>query len=146
MELTDHQKRLQRVYASAPIMRYYNTSYLGFTEEGTKLTLQVEGKYLVGENTLHSSVSFRMLDDAAWFACAAAETEHFIEIRSFNVEFVRPVTGGKITAVGTVTNKTDSSFEAKAELFDENEQLVASGTGQIARTDRPWADVFGYSS
>ena len=146
MELTEHQKRLQRVYASAPIMRFYNTSYLGFTEEGTKLTLQIEPKYLQGEKTLHSSVSFRMLDDAAWFACAVAETTNFIITKSFTIELQQSVSEGKITAIGTVTSNDKNGLTAKSELYDENDQLIATGSGTFEVADRPWTEVFGYSS
>ena len=146
MELTDHQKRLQRVYASAPIMRFYNTSYLGFTEEGTKLTLQVDPKYFHAERAMHGSVYFRMLDDAAYFACAGIEDDKFIVTKNFNVELLRPVSSGKITAIGSVTGSNKKGYQAKSELYDENEQLIATGTGNFVRMDRPWTEVFGYSS
>jgi len=146
METTDHYKRLERVYASAPILRFYNTSYIRFSETETTTTLQVEEKYFHGQKALHGSVYFRMLDDAAYFACAAKEPEKFLVTKSFNTELLRPVSEGKITAVGTVTGDAKNGYTARAELKDDKNQLLAIGEGVFVRTNTNWTEVFGYSS
>ncbi len=146
METIEHQKRLQRVYASAPIMRFYNTSYLRFLEEGTTTTLTVESKYFHGQRALHNSVYFRMLEDAAYFACAAQEPDFHLSTSSFTTNFEEPVSTGKIKAIGTVLKSTKDGYTATAELKDENDVVLATGKGTYKRTEMKWAKVFGYSS
>lgn len=146
MEMNEHYKRLQRVYASAPIVRFYNTSYIRFTDENTVATLQVEAKYFHAQKAMHGSVYFRMLDDAAYFASAAKEPDFFLVTKTFTTNLLRPVSKGKIRAVGTVTGEVENGYTAKAELFDENDLLLATGNGEFVRTGTHWTKVFGYSS
>lgn len=127
-------------------MRFYNTSYLRFSEDEVRISLDVNRKYFHGEQAVHGSVYFRMLDDAAYFASAAREMEHFLVTKSFNIELLRPVSAGKITAVGTVTAHSKKGYEASATLYDADEKALARGSGIFVTTSKPWAEVFGYSS
>ncbi len=134
------------MYASAPITRFFNTSYITIAEESTEISLVVNNKYFHSAGSIHGSVYFRMLDDAAYFAACSKEREKFLLTKTFTIEFLRPVSEGKVKAVGTVVKKTKDGYEAQATLFNEAGKEVAKGKGVFVRSKDPLGSALGYSS
>ncbi len=146
MESAEHFRRLERMYASAPIQRFYNTTYIKIAEESIEITLQVEKKYWHAAHGMHGSVYFRLLDDAAYLAAASVERDFFLLTSTFSIDFHKPVKTGKVTAVGTVQKKLKNGYTAKAVLYNEAGEELASGSGTFVRSKKPLARALGYSS
>lgn len=69
--IEEHFRKLERMYhLSAPINKeIYNGIQLNVFNERAEITLKIEPKYFHAANSLHGSVYFKMLDDAAFFCC-----------------------------------------------------------------------------
>jgi len=94
--------------------------------------------------SLHGSLCFKMLDDAAFFAVASNEPDRFWPTASFDVEFLRPVIEGELVADGRVVESDGRRATAAAEVRDASGALVARGSGSFARGRVRWSEAEGY--
>jgi len=84
------------------------------------------------------------MDDAAYFAVSSVVQEVFIVTSSFQLNLLRPVTGGTLKAVGTLRSRSKQLFVAEATLYNERGKEVAFGTGQFMKTDQLLRSLRGY--
>ena len=97
----EHYRKLERMYAAAPINAFYApTRTVG--HRTAEVSFEVQPKMHHSAGAMHGSVYFKALDDAAWFAANSIVSETFVLTHTFTVTLLRPVTGGRIRAVGTV--------------------------------------------
>jgi uncharacterized protein (TIGR00369 family) len=104
----------------------------------------VDPRFFHAAGSLHGSGYFKLLDDAAFFASASLEEEVFLLTTQFSLEFLRKVTGGRLTAIGKVTLQEEKSFQASSELVDENGKVVAKGNGTFVKSRIALASVEAY--
>lgn len=133
------------MYLSAPIN---NAVYTGITieisDEKAELTLEVSDKFFHAASAIHGSVYFKMLDDAAFFAVNAIVEDVFVYTVSFNIQLLRPVSHGLITAVGEVKFKSRNLFIADATLVDAKGRLVGRGSGNFMKSQIALTEKIGY--
>jgi len=137
MEPTEeHYRKLERMYLqSAPInVEVYQGIQLNVSSERAESSLPIDPKFFHAANSLHGSVYFKMLDDAAFFAVNSIVQDVFVYTVSFNIQMLRPVNGGVIKSVGELKFKSSNLFIADSNLFDDNNQLVGRGTGNFMRS------------
>jgi acyl-coenzyme A thioesterase PaaI-like protein len=63
---------------------------------------------------------------------------------SFTVHFARPVTSGKVRAVGRLLHGSGRLFLAEADLFDGGGKLLGRGSGVFTRSAIPLDPSIGY--
>jgi uncharacterized protein (TIGR00369 family) len=144
-ELTSHYRKLEKMYLSSPINRQlYDGINLFITEEKAELTLQIEPKFFHAANAIHGSVYFKMLDDAAFFAINSVVRDVFVYTVSFNIQLLRPVTGGIVKSVGELKFKSNNLFIADSTLFDEGNKVVGRGSGNFMRSQMALTADIGY--
>lgn len=143
MEPAEHFAALERMYLAGPINRLYRP-HITVSEGGAVVEMDVSEDFFHAGRSLHGSVYFKMLDDAAFFAANSLEREVFVLTASFTTRFRRPVTGGRLRAVGRIVEAEGSRYRAEAELFDESGARVAEGSGVFARSRIPLAEAMGY--
>lgn len=132
--MEQHFARLEKIYLAAPINNdIYRGTDIKISEERAEITTRVEEKYFHTGRSLHGSVYFRMLDDAAYFAVNSIITDAFIYTVSFNLHITRPVTGGIIKSIGRVKFKSKNLYIAESTLYQED-QVVAFGTGNFMKS------------
>lgn len=133
------------MYLSASIN---NTVYTGITieisDEKAELTLEVADKFFHAASAIHGSVYFKMLDDAAFFAVNSIVQDVFVYTVSFNIQLLRPVSHGLITAVGEVKFKSRNLFIADATLVDAKGRLVGRGSGNFMKSQIALTEKIGY--
>lgn len=140
-----HYRKLERMYLeAAPIQQLYPNTTMKITQGAAEISLPLRTEYFHAAMSLHGSVYFRMLDDAAFFAAQSLEFTHFILTSNFNIQLLRPVRSGTITAKGKVKHPSSRLFIAEAELFDEKGRLVAFGTGNFMKSKFPISEEIGY--
>ena len=144
MDATTHHRQLEKLYHSANIQHFIDGSEIKVQHQTTEITLSVQPKYNHGANAMHGALYFKMLDDAAYFSVASIVQDVFIVTSSFQVNLVRPVTGGTIKAVGKVRTIGKNLFVAESTLFNEQGKEVAFGTGQFMKTNQPLSSLQGY--
>ncbi len=140
---SEHCTRLERMYAAAPVNRSFRP-VLEVGEGTAVLTMSVLEEHFHAAGSLHGSVYFKALDDAAFFAVNSLVEDVFVLTTSFTVYLLRPVTGGTLEAEGRVVSSGRSLFVAEATLSVDG-RLVARGSGTFMRSSRRLDEVEGYS-
>lgn len=145
MSNQEHFTKLQNMYLSGLINKeLYDSVQIEVTSEKAEISMQVEPKYFHAGNSLHGSVYFKMLDDAAYFAVNSIVQDSFVYTTSFNIQILRPVKVGKIKAVGELKFKSKNLFIADAILYDEKNREVARGSGNFMKSGIALNENIGY--
>ena len=144
MEPEQHYSALQKLYHSANIQSTISGSEITVSHSRAEITLPIAPAYFHGANAMHGALYFKLLDDAAYFAVASVVRDVFIVTSSFQLNLVRPVTGGTVKAVGTLRSQGKNLYIAEATLYNDRGKEVAFGTGQFMRTTQPLSSLQGY--
>jgi len=142
--MSEHHRRLERMYHSAPISRLYEPK-LTIREGKTELVLPVKPEFFHAANATHGSVYFKALDDACFFAVASLVEDVFVVTASFTTYLLKPIASGEMRAVGEVTHRTKSSFLADAVVYDSEGQQIARGSGSFVRSQIKLTPEIGYA-
>src|SRR5262249_17038899 len=124
MNDTDHYRKLERLYASAPITQWFGTR-IAITDGQAEVRLATRSEFYHAAPAVHGSVYFRMLDDAAFFAANSRVREVFVLTVSFTVHLTRPVTDGELHSIGRLRHESGRLFLAEADLLDGAGRLLA---------------------
>ena len=143
-EKNPHFLNLERMYAVAPINDFYQPELI--VEKGrARVSIDIEQKYFHAGGSLHGSVYFKLLDDAAYFAANSLARDFFLYTTSMTTQIVRAVTGGRLTAIGEVVQRSPQLFVADAKVYNEKNKLVAFGTGNFMKSGNRLDETSGYT-
>ena len=145
MSNDSHYRALERMYAHAPINRFYQPT-LTVGDGVAEVSIAVDEHLYHAAGAVHGSVYFKLLDDAAWFAANSLERDFFVLTSSFTTYMTRPVTGARMTAHGKVVQQTRTQFLAEAVLLDDQGRDVGRGNGLFVRGPGKLVDMPGYGS
>jgi len=144
-EITNHFRKLERMYLSAPVNKQiYAGIEIHISNEIAVVSLPVEAKFFHAAHAIHGSVYFKLLDDAAFFAVNSVVPDVFVYTVSFNVQLLRPVSGGIIKSTGELQFKSTNLFIADSILRDERNKLIGRGTGSFMRSKIELTENIGY--
>ncbi len=140
---TEHHRRLARMYLDAPVNQLYGPEIdIG---PGTATIRQAaEERFFHAAHALHGSVLFKVMDDAAFFAANSLVEDRFVLTVAFDLHFLAPVTGGTVTARAEVVHEGQRLLVADARVHDEDDRLVARGTGSFVRSRVELSEELGY--
>jgi uncharacterized protein (TIGR00369 family) len=144
MSSEEHFKKLERMYASAPINAFF-LPRLTVGEGRAEVSIPVRPDFFHAAHAVHGSVYFKALDDAAFFAVSSLVTDVFALTVTYNVYLTRPVTAGVMTAAGRVVNRSRNLFIAEAEIVDDRGRSVGRGSGSFMRSAIPLSPEVGYA-
>lgn len=140
-----HFRALESLYAAAPINRLFDSS-LEIAEAGlARIRFTIDERYFHAGGAAHGTSYFKMLDDAAFYACNSLVTDRFLLTTQFNLLFTRPLCEGPVTAEGRWISGRRRVFVADARLIDEEGEEVARGTGTFMRSRIALASLPGYA-
>lgn len=142
--LTAHYKRLENMYLSAPMHTYYAGIKLDVESKKSVVTLPIKPDFFHAGMSAHGSIYFKVLDDAAYFACQSEIEDFFIVTTNFSINLLRPITKGTIKAVGGVDFISQNLFTASSKLYDERGRLCGTGQGQFMKSRVPLSGVESY--
>ena len=142
--MEQHYRQLESMYQAAPINEFYKP-VMTVTEGQAEISIQTDAKHHHSAGGMHGSVYFKMLDDAAWFACNSLEPDVFVLTTSFTTYITRPIDKGEITAIGKVVNKNNTQWIAEAVLYTEDGKELARGNGIFVRSKVPLDNAKGYA-
>jgi uncharacterized protein (TIGR00369 family) len=140
----EHHRRLERLYAAAPINRYFEPR-LRISEGKADLVLPIKPDFFHAAGAVHGSVYFKALDDAAFFAANSLVFDVFVLTASFNVYLTRPISEGEIRASGTVVHRSTNLIVAESVLLDSDERQIARGSGTFMRSRISLTPEIGYA-
>ena len=137
-----HFRCLEAMYAGAPIN---NTipSRVKVGAGSAEVFLDVSEAYWHAAASMHGSMYFKGLDDAAFFAANSVVSDVFVLTAHFEVELLAPVTSTSLRAVGKLDSQDGRKIKASATLY-AGDQTVARGQGLFIASGAPLKDVPAY--
>ncbi len=140
-----HYRALERLYAAAAINRLF-PSRLNITGAGrARIDFDVTPEHFHAASAAHGTLYFKMLDDAAFYACNALVTDRFLLTTAFNLHFTAPVRAGPVHAEGHWVSGKRRVFVGEARLVDSHGEEIARGTGTFMRSHIGLSGLEGYS-
>ena len=141
-----HYRALESLYAAAPINRLFE-SRLEIVESGmSRIHFEIGEQHYHAAGAAHGTSYFKMLDDAAFYACNSLVTDRFLLTTAFNLLFTRPLKAGPVIAEGKWVSGQRRVFVGEARLIDAEGEEAARGTGTFMRSSIPLASLPGYRS
>jgi len=140
--MSDHYRKLERMYLSAPVNRSYSPT-LEISEGRAVVEFEVGEQFFHAANAVHGAVYFKALDDSAFFAASSMVPDRFVVTVSFNVYFTRPVSEGTLRAEGRVVHHSKSLLVAESVLFNGDKE-VARGSGTFVPSKIELSEELGY--
>jgi uncharacterized protein (TIGR00369 family) len=141
-----HFRALESLYAAAPINQLFK-SRLEIPENGiARIHFEIDERYYHAGGAVHGTSYFKMLDDAAFYACNSLVSDRFLLTTAFNLLFTRPLKAGPAIAEGKWVSGQRRVFVGEARLIDEHGEEVARGTGTFMRSSIALAGLPGYRS
>lgn len=139
-----HYNSLENMYAAAPINQIYRPT-MKVSEGRADIEMELSENFYHAGGAVHGSVYFKMLDDAAWFAANSCELEYFVLTTSFTTYLTRPVSEGRLKAVGKVVSENKTQFIAESVVYDSNNKEIGRGNGIFVRSKKSLTDAMGYA-
>lgn len=139
----DHFRKLERLYAAAPVTRWFGT-ILTVGEGTAEVRLTIRPDFHHAAKGVHGSIYFRLLDDASFFAVNSKVRDVFVLNASFTIHLARPVSEGEIRAIGRVTHEGKRLFHAESTLYGGAGEMLASGSGVFSRSSIALEPAVGY--
>lgn len=143
MTLDQHYRCLESMYQAAPINKIYPPK-MTVSEAEAVIEIELTKDYFHSAGAVHGSVYFKLLDDSAFFAANSLEEKVFVLTSSFTTYITRPVSSGKMRAVGKVVNKNRSQWIAESVVYDSDNREIARGNGIFVRSKLALKDADGY--
>ena len=141
-----HYRALESLYRHAPVNALFESA-LEILEEGfARIRFTVDERVHHAAGAAHGTLYFKMMDDAAFYACNSLVTDRFLLTTAFNLNFTRPLKGGEVVAEGRWVSGKRRVFVGDARLIDDKGEEAARGTGTFMRSHIPLSGLTGYRS
>ena len=141
-----HFRALESLYRRAPINQLFE-SKLEITAPGVArihFTVGAETDHAAG--AAHGTLYFKMMDDAAFYACNSLVSDRFLLTTAFNLAFTRPLRPGPMIAEGRWISGKRRVFLGEARLLFPDGEEAGRGTGTFMRSHIPLSGLDGYAA
>jgi uncharacterized protein (TIGR00369 family) len=139
-----HFRALESLYRSAPINARFE-SQLEIAEPGVaRIRFEVAPDSFHAAGAAHGTLYFKMMDDAAFYACNSLVSDRFLLTTAFNLVFTRPLKAGPVIAEGRWISGRRRVFVGEARLIAADGEEAARGTGTFMRSHIALAGLPGY--
>ena len=139
-----HYRALESMYVSAPINEFYPPK-IEITDRQAIISIEVKPEYFHAMGALHGSVYFKLLDDSAALAAASINEDNPMLTVSFTTQIKRPVSKGRVTAIGKVVKVEGAKVYLESVMYDEDEHEIATGSGMFLPAKMSLSDVESYN-
>lgn len=139
-----HFRALEQLYAAAPINRAFDSRLEVAGEGHVRIRFSVDERMFHAAGAAHGTIYFKMLDDAAFYACNTLATDRFLLTTAFNLFLTKPIGTGDLLAEGRWISGRKRVFVGEARLIDASGEECARGTGTFMRSRIPLAELPGY--
>ena len=139
-----HFRALEALYRSAPINHLFQST-LSIVELGVaRIRFDIEERHFHAAGAAHCTSYFKMMDDAAFYACNSTVSDRFLLTTAFNLVFSRPLKAGPVIAEGRWVSGRRRVLIGEARLIDSTGEEAARGTGTFMRSHIPLSSLPGY--
>ncbi len=138
-----HYKKLENMFINGPINKLLLPT-MKVDYKKAVIEMETQEQFFHAGNSLHGSMYFKMLDDAAYFACQSLVEDFFLVTANFSINLLRPIIKETIRAEGEVISVTKNTFIAESKLYNTKGKLLAFGSGTFMRSSLPITEEIGY--
>lgn len=139
-----HFNALASLYGVAPINRLFRST-LEIPEPGVaRIRFDVTAEAFHAAGAAHGTLYFKMMDDAAFYACNSLVSDRFLLTTAFNLVFTRPLKAGPALAEGRWISGKRRVFVGEARIVLPDGEEVARGTGTFMRSHIALSGLDGY--
>ncbi|GAA3694492.1 hypothetical protein GCM10022268_01600 [Sphingomonas cynarae] len=139
-----HFRALESLYACAPINRFFESSLEIGTSGVARIRFTLDERHFHAGGAAHGTSYFKMLDDAAFYACNSLVSDRFLLTTAFNLLLTKPLGPGPVVAEGRWISGRRRVFVGEARLIDAEGEEAARGTGTFMRSRIALAGLPGY--
>lgn len=139
-----HFRALENLYRDAPVNNVFRSD-LEIVEAGVaRIRFQVQPEHFHAAGAAHGTLYFKMMDDAAFYACNSTVSDRFLLTTAFNMVFSRPLKSGEVIAEGRWISGRRRVLVGEARLLDAHGEEAARGTGTFMRSHIALSGLPGY--
>ena len=138
-----HFRCLEKMFASAPIHHLVQAE-ISIDKGRAEVFIPVDERFFHAAGALHGALYFMALDNAAYFAASSLVRDVFILTACFNTFLLRPISEGRIRAVGTVVAHSRAQIVAEASAYDDAGHEIARGSGIFVPSKTALGPEIGY--
>jgi len=140
----DHYKNLEKIWLLSPINEAYPPTVEVLEKEST-ISVDARPDQFHFMGAIHGAVYFKLLDDSAYFAAASMNDESPMLTASFTTNISKPVSSGRIKAIGKVVKVEGKKIYTESVMFDEEGNEIAKANGLFLPAKTKWTDVQTYN-
>ena len=140
-----HFRALESLYGSAPINALMEST-IEIGDGFARIRFTVDDRFFHAAGAAHGTLYFKMMDDAAFYACNSQVTDRFLLTTAFNLNFTRPLRAGPVVAEGRWVSGRRRVYVGDARLIDGDGEEAARGTGTFMRSHIALGGLEGYRS
>lgn len=139
-----HFRGLEALYRAAPVNALFR-SEIEIAEPGlARIRFEVDPGIFHAAGAAHGTLYFKMMDDAAFYACNSLVSDRFLLTTAFNLVFTRPIKIGPVIAEGRWISGKRRVFVGEARLLLPDGEEAARGTGTFMRSHIALSGLEGY--
>lgn len=139
-----HFRALESLYNSAPINALFKSA-LEIVEPGlARIRFEIGPDTFHAAGAAHGTLYFKMMDDAAFYACNSLVSDRFLLTTAFNMVFTSPLREGPVIAEGRWISGKRRVFVGEARLLTPDGEEAGRGTGTFMRSHIPLSSLQGY--
>jgi uncharacterized protein (TIGR00369 family) len=139
-----HFRALESLYRSAPVNGLFSST-LAIEEPGrSRIEFAVTPQLFHAAGAAHGTVYFKMMDDAAFYACNSLVSDRFLLTTAFNLVFTRPLRPGSYVAEGRWISGRRRVYVGEARILMADGEEAARATGTFMRSHIALAGLPGY--
>ena len=134
-ELTDEQRRrVERARDGVPFLKLLGAEVESVGPGSATLVLPLREELMRNDNIVHGGVMASLIDSAFAFAIIPilGEGERTVTV-DLTIHYLRPLSSGTVRAVARVLRAGRRVITVSADLFDENDRLVATALSTYLR-------------
>lgn len=141
---TAHFRALESLYRHAPVNALFDSD-IEIAEPGVaRIRFEVTPQSFHAAGAAHGTLYFKMMDDAAFYACNSLVSDRFLLTTAFNLVFTRPLKAGPIIAEGRWISGKRRVYVGEARLIMADGEEAARGTGTFMRSHIALSSLAGY--
>jgi len=138
-----HYQGLKSLYRRAAINGLFESDIE--IEAGlARIRFEVTPQSFHAAGAAHGTLYFKMMDDAAFYACNSMVSDRFLLTTAFNLMFTRPLKSGPVIAEGRWISGKRRVFVGEARLILPDGEEAARGTGTFMRSHIALSGLDGY--
>ncbi len=138
-----HYEKLERMYLDAACNQLYDAGIRVF-EGNADIVIPARAALLDALGTVHDSVCYHAMSDAAQYAVASMIQETAVVAVHFTTTLSRSVAAGALVARGRFVGLSGEHYLAEAVLTDPEGVEIGHGSGAFKASEIALADVPGY--